>query len=148
MEREITFEFGNKEYKLVFTSGIELDILEKYELQSIFDIFQMPGSARISAIMDFVSRMNVLAGGEKFIAPENFFPNDLLRVQTAALKAIAEGYRREIPPGEIDEGLAELEKKKDEQPARTSWFSRVFGSIFRKKTHTTRRRGSSMTCLK
>ena len=138
MERTVKFEYENNEYKLVFTSGIELDFLEEYEVESVFDIFKIAGSKRVDAVVSLLKAMNQKAGGTQLILPENIFPADMMIFQSAMLKAITLGFKRDVLPDEIDEGLAELEKKKEEQPVRISWFYRVFGWVFRNKKHTTR----------
>ena len=141
MERIYRFKFENKEYKLAFTSGIELDFLEEYELNSIFDLLEIPGKKRIEAVTKLLKCMNEKAGGEQLSVPEDIFPADMMIFQNAVLETIMLGFKREVQPGEIDEGLAELEKKKEGQPARTSWFSRARDYIFQSKKPTTRRRG-------
>lgn len=136
MERVLKFEFEKKEYKLVLMSGTEQDFLEEYELQNIFEIFEISGRKRVKAIIDLVRAMNADAGGEKLALPDDVSPADFAVLQAATLKAIVLGHRRDVEPKEIDEGLAELEKKKDEQPARISWFSRVLGLVCRKRRPT------------
>ena len=141
MERTVKFEYENKEYKLVFTSGIELDFLEEYEVESIFDVFKIAGSKRVDAVISLLKAMNEKAGGLQIAIPDYVCPADMMVFQSAMLKAITLGFKREVLPDEIDEGLAELEKKKEEQPAHISWFSRVFAWVFQSKKRTTRRRG-------
>ena len=46
-------------------------------------------------------------------------PLDAIRIKTAVIQAITRGYEREVKPDEgkeIDEGLAELDKKKAKKP--------------------------------
>jgi len=136
MERTIKFEYEKKEYELVLMSGVEQDFLEEYEIASIFDVLSLTGRKRVKAVIDLVKAMNADAGGEQIILPNDVPPAEFMELQTAVFKAITRGYHRDIEPEEIDVGLAELEKKKEEQPAHTSWFSRALGLAFPNRKHT------------
>lgn len=139
-ERSVTAKYRGEEYRLVFTAGIDLDFTEEYKLQSIFDIFEIKGSNRLLAVLDLVKRMSAKAGRAITFDPD-MSTAEFLALQSDAIRAIERGFAREVDPGEIDEGLLELEKKKEDPQGRISWFWRVLDFIFPSRTRTTRRRG-------
>lgn len=127
MERQIELRLGKRRYTLLYSVRVMLDAMQKYGSETaMLDALKQPGAAAADAMGWLFCREaeegNLLRAAKG--QPERELPDpdtllleisqaDFLRLQKAAMNAFVAGHRREVEDEEeeIDEGLAELEKK-------------------------------------
>lgn len=129
-----TVEINGKEYNLIY-NGYAMFALMEFYAGSINDAL----NANTIDSYDFVSHAVAVMSEQGELArrylgyDKRYFisydqikeysvmwsPLDAIRIKTAVIQAITRGYEREVNPDEnkeIDEGLAELNKKKVKKP--------------------------------
>lgn len=119
MQRYVETEYRGRKITMLFTMSALLDIEEEYDAP-ITEALEVQGSERLRRVCWMISALSYAAAGSlpgrgiTPISPEEMYgmlPWEYQTLTEALFEAFTRGYKREIEPDEVDEGLLELKKK-------------------------------------
>lgn len=134
MERQVSVTVGGKNYSLLYSVAVLLDMTEKYgNISNALDILNSEDKRESAEAVFWFARKMAEAGElakryaghtpQKIPAEQELgmviSPFEYVELQNAVVSAIGLGYMRDVEnKDEIDLGLMELEEKKTKDEAR------------------------------
>lgn len=120
MQRYLDFVFRGKQTRLYFSMSVMLDVQEAFDVD-MRDFFTGTDREVFDRKMYLLSALSYEGKrifqereleGITLTELESVMPYEMIEINEALDKALELGFTREFQPEEVDEGLAELKKKK------------------------------------